>query len=42
MTLLHWEALKEAIEEEDLARRLVFMPMLDFDEQVGSASVDLR
>jgi dCTP deaminase len=42
VTLLHWEALKDAIEEPELRRRLVFMPMLDFDQQVGSASVDLR
>jgi dCTP deaminase len=42
VTLLHWEALKDAIEETNLARRLVFMPMLDFDQQVGPASVDLR
>lgn len=31
MTLLHWEGLRDAIEDQDLARRLVFMPMLDFD-----------
>lgn len=42
MTLLHWEALKDATEEEVLSRRLVFMPMLDFGVQVGPASVDLR
>jgi len=42
MTLLHWEALRDAIDETDLDRRLVFMPLLDFDEQVGPASVDLR
>jgi dCTP deaminase len=42
MTLLHWEALKEAIENKRPDQRLVFMPMLDFDRQVGPASVDLR
>jgi len=40
--LLHWEALKTAIEQKSLDQRLVFMPMLDFDKQVGPASVDLR
>jgi dCTP deaminase len=40
--LLHWEALKAAIEQKRLDQRLVFMPMLDFDKQVGPASVDLR
>jgi dCTP deaminase len=42
VTLLHWEALKERIESKDLGQRLVFMPMLDFDKQLGPASVDLR
>jgi dCTP deaminase len=42
MTLLHWEALKQAIESRELEQRLVFMPMLDFNKQVGPASVDLR
>jgi dCTP deaminase len=42
MSLLHWESLKEAIEYEDLSQRLVFMPMLDFEKQMGAASVDLR
>jgi dCTP deaminase len=42
LMLLHWEALKEATEEKSLARRLVFMPMLDLDKQLGPASVDLR
>lgn len=42
MTLLHSEGLRDAIDENDLTRRLVVMPMLDFDQQVGPASVDLR
>lgn len=42
MTLLHAEALREAIEEADIGRRLVFMPMLDKAKQIGPASVDLR
>jgi dCTP deaminase len=42
VTLLHWEDLKEAIECEDLARRLVVMPLMDFDKQMGPASIDLR
>jgi dCTP deaminase len=42
LMLLHWEALKAAIEEKNLDKRLVFMPMLDFNKQVGPASVDLR
>jgi dCTP deaminase len=40
--LLHWESLRRAMEEESLERRLVVMPILDFDRQVGPASVDLR
>jgi dCTP deaminase len=42
VTLLHAEALKEAIEEKDIGRRLVFMPILDKAQQIGPASVDLR
>jgi|HubBroStandDraft_1064217.scaffolds.fasta_scaffold906411_2 hypothetical protein len=42
MTLLRWEALKEAIEYEKLSRRLVVTPLLDFDRQIGPASVDLK
>ncbi len=42
MTLLHYEALKAAIEHPELAQRLVVMPMLDTDQQVGPASIDLR
>ncbi len=42
MNLLHWEGLKEAIECDELSQRLVFMPMLDFEKQMGPASVDLR
>lgn len=42
LSLLRWEELKLAIEEKEFDRRLIFMPLVDFDEQVGSASVDLR
>jgi dCTP deaminase len=42
MTLLGFEALNEALEEGDLSRRLVVMPMLDREEQVGPASIDVR
>jgi dCTP deaminase len=42
MTLLHWEALKEATERKDLSQRLVVTPLLDFEKQIGPASVDLR
>lgn len=42
MTLLHSEGLKEAIECDDLSRRLIVMPFLDFEKQRGPASIDLR
>ncbi len=42
MTLLGHDELGDAIFAEDLARRLVVMPMLDADCQIGPASVDLR
>jgi dCTP deaminase len=42
VTLLRWEALKEAVECEELSQRLVVTPLLDFDKQIGPASVDLR
>jgi dCTP deaminase len=42
MTLLHWEGLNEAIECDDLLGRLVVIPLLDFDKQMGAASIDLR
>jgi dCTP deaminase len=41
MSLLHREALKEALGEDDLDRRLVVTPLLD-TRQVGPASIDLR
>ena len=41
MTLLHHEALTAAMEVENLADRLVVMPMLD-ESQIGPASIDLR
>jgi dCTP deaminase len=40
--LLHREALEAAVNRKKLDQRLIFMPMLDFDKQMGSASVDLR
>jgi len=42
MTLLKHEALKDAIEADDLESRLVIMPLLDLDRQIGPASVDVR
>lgn len=42
MTLLRYEALMEALDTESLERRLVVMPMLDRDTQVGPASIDVR
>ena len=42
MTLLRHESLIEALDTNDLAHRLVVMPMLDRSEQVGSASIDVR
>jgi dCTP deaminase len=42
MTLLKHEALKDAIEADDLESRLVIMPLLDRDRQIGPASVDVR
>ena len=42
MTLLRHETLVTALDEEDLELRLVVMPMLDRDTQVGSASIDVR
>jgi dCTP deaminase len=39
--LAHQE-LVQALTEEDLTRRLVVMPMLDADLQIGSASIDVR
>lgn len=42
MTLLRHEALQAALDEPDLAKRLVVTPLLDREKQVGSASIDLR
>lgn len=42
MTLLSHQSLRNALKEEDLSRRLTIMPMLDEDEQIGPASVDVR
>jgi deoxycytidine triphosphate deaminase len=42
MTLLSYQALSDALNEPDLQRRLMIMPMLDAEEQIGPASVDVR
>jgi dCTP deaminase len=42
MTLLAHQDLVQALAEEDLAQRLVVMPMLDSGLQIGSASIDVR
>lgn len=42
MTLLSHDELAKAIFAERLEERLVIMPMLDPDDQIGPASVDLR
>jgi dCTP deaminase len=42
VTLQSREQLLEAIDEDSLADRLVVMPLLDRDAQVGPASIDLR
>jgi dCTP deaminase len=42
VSLLQYEALVEALDTEDLERRLVVMPMLDREAQIGSASIDVR
>jgi dCTP deaminase len=42
MTLLGTEELKKALAEEDLASRLVVMPLLDPGRQIGPASIDVR
>lgn len=41
MTLLHHEALTEAMQETDLSRRLVVTPLLD-QKQIGAGTIDLR
>jgi dCTP deaminase len=40
--ILHNEALVEAMTRPDLEERLVVMPVIDAEEQIGEASVDLR
>lgn len=40
--LLEHEALLGALHEQDLDKRLVVTPILDQDEQIGAASIDLR
>jgi dCTP deaminase len=42
MTLLRHEDLERVIDDDDLERRLVIMPLLDRAKQIGSASVDVR
>jgi dCTP deaminase len=42
VTLLKHEELEEALGHPDLAERLVVMPLLDLDEQLGPASIDVR
>lgn len=41
MTLLHYEDLRSALDDPDLANRLVVVPLLD-PKQVGPAAIDLR
>jgi dCTP deaminase len=41
MTLLHYEELRRVLNDPDLAKRLVVVPLLD-DRQVGPAAIDLR
>lgn len=41
MTLLHMDALNDALEERDWEKRLIVMPLLE-KSQVGEASIDLR
>lgn len=40
--LLEYESLVEAMNDDNLDRRLVVMPILDESEQIGAASIDLR
>jgi dCTP deaminase len=42
LTLLRHEDIERAIAEEDLTRRLVIMPLLDSEKQIGAASIDVR
>lgn len=40
--LLQREALRAALDEADLTKRLIVTPLLDPAEQIGAASIDLR
>jgi dCTP deaminase len=42
VTLLQHEALCEALDEDTLEKRLILMPLLDREQQVGPASIDVR
>jgi dCTP deaminase len=42
MTLLQNEALHRALDVADLRKRLIIMPLLNRDQQVGPASIDVR
>lgn len=42
MALLSHEALTDALSHPDLGQRLVMMPLLDKEKQVGPASIDVR
>lgn len=42
MALLRHESLRGALRDADLDRRLIVMPLLDPDKQVGPASIDVR
>jgi dCTP deaminase len=42
MTLLQDQALRDAVLDPDLSKRLVVMPMLEPAEQIGPASIDVR
>ncbi len=42
MTLLQHEALQRALDVQDLEQRLIVMPMLNREQQIGPASIDVR
>jgi dCTP deaminase len=42
MTLLQDQALRDAVFASDLDKRLVVMPLLEPDKQIGPASIDVR
>jgi dCTP deaminase len=42
VALLEYEALTDALGAQELCQRLVVMPLLDPDTQIGPASIDLR